>query len=69
MTAALANDELAILFWNNHFSVVTKRVNRVCCLLSDVAYADTEALWSALTSPTEVEHLNYKFDLVAAQGQ
>lgn len=36
----LEDGEVAVLFWNNHFSTIMKKGDKVLCLLSDVSFVD-----------------------------
>lgn len=41
---AIAEGEVCVLFWNNHFSTVTKLNGNILCLASDVSFVDRSCL-------------------------
>ena len=48
VNSSMKNDELAIFFRNNHFSVICKNADRLFGLVTDVGYAKTSIMWESI---------------------
>ncbi len=62
-------DELAVLFRNNHFSVVYKRENRLFGLVTDVGFRGSNIMWESIDQlDGDTAYLDANFNPAVSTG-
>jgi hypothetical protein len=69
INSAMKNGDLAVLFRNNHFSVIHKREDRLFGLVTDIGYGKTSIVWESIDQlDGDTLYLNASFLPVTSAG-